>query len=552
MRERFEGGMLPVVEQDEKLEKEDPKDYVDVLQEYLQLAAIMYDELSSWQSKGDKKLKSLVQDVHEEGDSDTDEEITLKTASLKLCVGEAVNLLGNLVKKIFKFEGISRVLEDKLGKKIGSLEEAKITAQELIRPFYEQYSRHLRANGNKGKRTRDVMSSDQAAWDISSKAVPSDLDIMDDESFQAFQEQRKKFQDMLEKLVFLPGPHQKFAKLLAEGQGNSQDVNLLLNSYASTGGKSTNRFKKLDVEYNKQDLKNLEVLINETSRLIEEIQQKLGIEIPSKPEGINVEKAIEILGSEKVFGPEDVSQVWGVDLERVPIIPFSLEDLEKAKALGMYLILRIDKDGRGRQLTGQMMNELKQTEFTSQGKGKILHDPEDWYIDEAFFIEEKPKLSWALTSGDVLRGSTSNNYLHQTRLLRDHLKTHDFLSQEEEEECSDDTLRQLSEQMGVDWNSQEITDPNKYNNNWQDVSKKMSDLLINQNHRQSFAEALYDFISLLLSKNKRILIDNYNWTKSHSSSGDLVGIGDCVGYGASVSWWLPEYYDDLMGVSFSC
>ena len=84
------------------------------------------------------------------------------------------------------------------------------------------------------------------------------------------------------------------------------------------------------------------------------------------------------------------------------------------------------------------------------------------------------------------------------------------------------------------------------------LSELIQELMITQNHRLSFAETLYDFVSILLSKNKRNLLNKWNWTKSRSSDGGLVVIGGCDEVGADVSTVknLGRWNADL-GVAFS-
>jgi len=68
----------------------------------------------------------------------------------------------------------------------------------------------------------------------------------------------------------------------------------------------------------------------------------------------------------------------------------------------------------------------------------------------------------------------------------------------------------------------------------------------------SYKNFLYDFISVVFSKKKRILLKTWNWTKSRSSDGGLVVIGGCDEVGADVSTVknLGRWNADL-GVAFS-
>jgi len=254
-----------------------------------------------------------------------------------------------------------------------------------------------------------------------------------------------------------------------------------------------------------------------------------------EPEGLSLKEAREILGDEKVFGPEEVKQTWKVDLKEVSLIPYSQEDLEKAKEMGMYLILRIDKDAQGNALTAKRMEDIKQVDFTAQNKGKIFYD-KDWYKNEDFFIKETPQTKWTLTSGNILLNSHNKDYIEQTAFLRDELKEQGWLTPEEEQECTDQELDKIREIMSSDQKK---------------AAEMLSKLNITQNHRLSFSETVYNFISILDSKDSRILKSKYNWTKSFSSDGRLVLVGFCAADGASVDWWNPDDRDGYLGAFFS-
>ncbi|MFA5942823.1 MAG: AAA family ATPase, partial [Candidatus Paceibacterota bacterium] len=115
-----------------------------------------------------------------------------------------------------------------------------------------------------------------------------------------------------------------------------------------------------------------------------------------------IKNAKEILGKKDVLGIEEIENTFGIKVraEDVPNIPFSKEDLEKAKELGQFLILRVDKAKDGTGLSMKKMHDLLAEEFKKDGHGKILVSI-DWYKEEEFFTKETPKLSWALTSKEV-------------------------------------------------------------------------------------------------------------------------------------------------------
>ena len=92
-----------------------------------------------------------------------------------------------------------------------------------------------------------------------------------------------------------------------------------------------------------------------------------------------------------MFGPADVEKTWGVKVEAPPI-PFSKEDLERAKELGQMLMLRIDKTKDGKPLSMEAMHEILQERFTREGKGGVFGSAEGWKnLLPDYFISEAPR-----------------------------------------------------------------------------------------------------------------------------------------------------------------
>jgi len=122
-----------------------------------------------------------------------------------------------------------------------------------------------------------------------------------------------------------------------------------------------------------------------------------------KGEAINPKEAETIIGADHFFGAEAVRKAFpGVPLkpEQIPAIPFSKEDLQRAKELGDSLRLRVSKAPGNGKLNMQKMQELLQPTFNQKNEGKILYDT-DWYENEDFFTEE-PELCWVLTSDGII------------------------------------------------------------------------------------------------------------------------------------------------------
>ena len=74
------------------------------------------------------------------------------------------------------------------------------------------------------------------------------------------------------------------------------------------------------------------------------------------------------------------------------------------------------------------MHELLQPEFTTGNKGKILNSygqDNSWYKNEDF-LKDVPRASWVLVSKDVIPNSLSKNFLQQTEVIANYLKTDIF------------------------------------------------------------------------------------------------------------------------------
>jgi hypothetical protein len=281
---------------------------------------------------------------------------------------------------------------------------------------------------------------------------------------------------------------------------------------------------------------------------------------------VSINEARELLGEEMVLGPEEITNALGFEVEEseIPLIPYSRDELEKAKKLGDQLILHVSHDGDGNPMTMKRINEIMETRMDPATEGKLLNNI-NWYKDEDFYKREKLKTEWRLVGsafvpdvsspkdeeGNHTKDTRNNNYVHQTRLLREYLESvgKDILTEEEEEECSDRILQRLSEQMGVDWDTQKITNQEKYNKNWREVAEKLVSMQINQNHRRSMTEIIYDWtLRFKKSKDRGLLRDYYEWSRSPASAGGIVRIGDVSSYGADVVGWLPVLRSDSLGV----
>lgn len=252
------------------------------------------------------------------------------------------------------------------------------------------------------------------------------------------------------------------------------------------------------------------------------------------------ERAEMFMGSD-LLGPDAVRETFGIDVEVVPAIPFSEDELARAKALGQMLVLRVDRAADSTPLTMQKMEALLSTSLQSTNKGKVLHST-DWYKNENFFITETPTAGWALVSKDVIPNSTSKNYHQQTEVLAEYVRTKVFRGE---------PIPTEYEAALTEWDTEKDEIAALVDTNWQEAAKRLEALQITQLTRQSPADVLYDGLMRLQARSERLLESTYTWTKRRTAGGRLVCVGFADAGGALVGHWNPDNANDALGVSFS-
>lgn len=276
---------------------------------------------------------------------------------------------------------------------------------------------------------------------------------------------------------------------------------------------------------------------------LEEKREELSGELSEQ-----IKIAKEIFGEKDVLGVEEIEKAFSIKVGRkdVPKIPFSKEDLEKAKELGQFLILRVNKDRSGNPLTMARTKEMLSDEFTREKKGKITMS--DSYSKE-FWEDDPIAMRWALVSKEVIPDSTSKNYFEQTEEVVKYIRKEKLISPEYQEaieefedyakfKFSGKTKEEISKLLG--------------GSSWEKYAQELSELKINKISRHTPAEFLYDILAYFQKNGERLYENMYIWTSRRDSSGKLVYVGYFDSDGVSVNSDQPDYsYDDL-GVAFSC
>ena len=148
-------------------------------------------------------------------------------------------------------------------------------------------------------------------------------------------------------------------------------------------------------------------------------------------------KAKEIM-REDFLGRKEVEKALGIkiDPEKIPEIPFSKEDLERARELNHFLILRVGETADGKKLTIENINKLLKKEPKNRKKF-LANEDEDgniyysaWFKNEDFAVEDTPKNSWALVSKELVPASEGTKYVEQTQEIISYLKNQVFKDKE--------------------------------------------------------------------------------------------------------------------------
>ncbi|MBI1812765.1 hypothetical protein HY285_01370 [Candidatus Peregrinibacteria bacterium] len=261
-----------------------------------------------------------------------------------------------------------------------------------------------------------------------------------------------------------------------------------------------------------------------------------------KGEAISLREAESIIGSDHFFGLDAVRKAFPsipeLRPEQLPPIPFSKEDLKRAKELGHSLRLRLNKVPGGSDLSMKRMQELLQPTFDQKKAGKALYDT-DWYKDEDFFAA-RPDVCWVLTSDEIIPDSEDKDYLEQTELIAEYLRDTVYQGKKLPQEYAD-AIKELDAQKDA---IRALID----NDDWQEAAKKLANLKLNQLTRRVPTEVLYDMLVTFQTNGKRNLEGMYDWTPVLSSGGRLVRVGYFARGGVDVSDGPPDDSDGYLGV----
>ena len=284
----------------------------------------------------------------------------------------------------------------------------------------------------------------------------------------------------------------------------------------------------------------------EDKEKVEEKEEKKDTKTPQHAErrdyAVSWSRAREVMGQD-YLGAEAIKNAFGVEVG-APSIPFSEEELLRAKELGQMLVLRVDTL-QGEPTSIRQINDLLAEKWKREEKGDVLNTYQRWRHEikgEKLFEEEAIRPGWALVSKDLVPETTDKNYIEQTERLVTHLKEDIF---------KDQNLKGEYAQAVQEFESQKAELTELMTSNWQECAKRLVELKITQLCRQTDEENIYDLALYYSATGKRLLPNKYSWSGSCSQDGSLVGVGAFDAGGVYGGRWDPEDHSDFTGVLFS-
>jgi len=239
--------------------------------------------------------------------------------------------------------------------------------------------------------------------------------------------------------------------------------------------------------------------------------KKEGLVPERKEVNLEFDEAKEIFGKD-FLGPEAIKTTYGVELspgelQEIENIPFTREDLEQAKQLGMMLVLRVPRLGEGKTEKPLTIDQIRER-FSSgdtlgnpkKKKGKMFYRAKGkgWYDGEKFATQETPKLGWGLVMKSVLPDSLGKNWDQQEEVLKK-------------------------------WAKQNKIDPSLVK-------------------RRTPVEIAYDTFLYYGENKESLLEDKWDWSGVQSSDGRFVRVGSFDSDGLHVGYGTRAYTYSRLGV----
>jgi len=303
---------------------------------------------------------------------------------------------------------------------------------------------------------------------------------------------------------------------------------------------------------NQQAMESSETKMKEIKEAIQELENLLPI---------SLEQAQEIMeadGYHGFLGPEAIKQAFGMELssKEIPPINFTKEQLERAKDLGQFLVLRLDriKDNQGEF---QPLNVANLVEISS-GRNIKLRNQDDWLATTqgprekgvVAIKDQTPQPGWSLVSSELVPGTKNKNYLEQTEIIIDYLKSKIYPGQELFQPY-EEALKEFEQIKKARPNLAELT-VSQEESEWKLAAKILGNLKITKLLRRTPIEILYDLYVFKDRYGKYLLSGpNYDWSSGRHFDDRLAFLGSFDSRGVDTRDGMPGYSYGIPGVSVS-
>ena len=257
-------------------------------------------------------------------------------------------------------------------------------------------------------------------------------------------------------------------------------------------------------------------------------------------EAVEQQEAREVLGND-FFGPPEIQKVFGVTLEKIPPIPFTREELEKAKELGQQLILFTDVVvDEGAQLPATINNLFSMYPSVWDGNrmGVRMKD-----VSADFRAKETPRMGWRLVSKKVIPRTEDATYIGSLRVLANYFGE---LDAGRTEESWYQSIWEEVNREGVD-----IEDAMAIEEDWRSSLESITRLRASQCFGERAVECVYRLIVNQELHDTRLLSDTYVHTTSIFPDQGLVRVGFFREEGMALSITSPLENYPQVGMCFS-
>ncbi|MDO8507943.1 MAG: hypothetical protein Q7S53_05275 [bacterium] len=234
-------------------------------------------------------------------------------------------------------------------------------------------------------------------------------------------------------------------------------------------------------------------------RRAQELQEEILPHLEAVKEGIGLspERAKEIMRGD-YLGPEAIRKTFGMHLEKedIPRVPFTEQDLERARVFGQFLILRRDQF-----VDGTPMKMLGMDNMVSNRRVRVHN----------MLMDDVPTAGWALVSKEA--SAHRRDYIEETQDMITHIKKSIFSGIEIPREYQE-AIDEFEEKK------QEIKD--KATSVFlSDASEIAAGLKINKLARQTIADAVYDTCVYFINNDETFLSSKASIRTNSSAAGQI-------------------------------